>query len=187
MTVRCWLWEGVKKAAGKNSANIKNWWPAAVFTLHPCMMPVIATERYEAGSNLWPYLNLKKCRSYTNAAHCILSFSHCGHFNGVWLAKSFLKHELKNMAQTAPEIIRSSGEYLGRGLAMIINLLYPQRIVIGSIYARNENIFRPHIARILFKEAIPLSLSVCKIVPALPGDAIGDYAAICVAVNGKRE
>lgn len=83
---------------------------------------------------------------------------------------------------TANEIIRISGEYLGRGLSILIDILNPECIVIGSIYARNENLFKPHIERILEREAIPSAVEVCTIKPALLGDSIGDYAALCVAL-----
>ena len=88
--------------------------------------------------------------------------------------------------ETALEIIRISGEYLGRGLAILVDVLNPQCIVIGSIYSRNEQLFRPHIDRILAQEAIPLSMKVCKIVPAVLGDTIGDYAALCVAIYENK-
>jgi len=88
--------------------------------------------------------------------------------------------------ETALEIIRISGEYLGRGLAILVDVLNPQCIVIGSIYSRNENLFRPHIDRILEQEAIPLSMKVCRIVPAALGDTIGDYAALCVAIYENK-
>lgn len=83
---------------------------------------------------------------------------------------------------TAAEIIRISGEYLGRGLAILIDMLNPECIVIGSIYARNEALFNPHVDRILKEEAIPSALEVCRIKPAELGDFIGDYAALCVAL-----
>jgi glucokinase len=83
---------------------------------------------------------------------------------------------------TAMEIVRISGEYLGRGLAVLIDILNPECIVIGSIYARNEGLFKPHIDRILKLEAIPAAVEVCSIKPALLGDSIGDYAALCVAL-----
>lgn len=82
----------------------------------------------------------------------------------------------------ALEIIRISGEYLGRGLSILIDILNPECIVIGSIYARNENLFKPHIERMLEREAIPSAVEVCNIKPALLGDSIGDYAALCVAL-----
>lgn len=82
----------------------------------------------------------------------------------------------------AMEIIRISAEYLGQGLAILIDVLNPECIVIGSIYARNEMLFKPLIEKVLHQEAIPASLEVCRIKPAELGDSIGDYAALCVAV-----
>jgi glucokinase len=86
----------------------------------------------------------------------------------------------------ANEIIRISGEYLGRGLAILIDILNPECIVIGSIYARNEALFRPHVERILREEALPSAREVCRIKPALLGDSIGDYAALCVALYENK-
>lgn len=86
----------------------------------------------------------------------------------------------------ANEIIRISGEYLGRGLAILIDILNPECIVIGSIYTRNEELFRPHVERILKAEALPSAQEVCRIKPALLGDSIGDYAALCVALYENK-
>ena len=87
----------------------------------------------------------------------------------------------------ANEIIKISAEYLGKALAILIDTLNPQCIVIGSIYARNVNLFKPHIDRILQLEAIPSAIEVCEIKPALLGDTIGDYAALCVASNAYNK
>jgi len=82
----------------------------------------------------------------------------------------------------ASEIIGISADYLGRGLAILVDILNPECIVIGSIYARNEMLFKPVIDRILAKEAIPSALDVCRVKPAELGESIGDYAALCVAI-----
>ena len=87
---------------------------------------------------------------------------------------------------TALEIVKVSAEYLGKGLAVLIDILNPECVVIGSIYSRNENLFKPHVDRILAEEAIPSAVEVCRIKPALLGESIGDYAAICVALNEKH-
>ena len=84
--------------------------------------------------------------------------------------------------KTALEIIQVSAEYLGRGLAVLIDILNPECIVIGSIYSRNEMLFKPHVDRILAEEAIPSAVEVCQIKPALLGESIGDFAALCVAL-----
>ncbi len=86
----------------------------------------------------------------------------------------------------ALEIIQVSAEYLGRGLALLIDILNPECIVIGSIYSRNEMLFKPHIDRILAQEAIPAAVGVCQIKPAVLGESIGDFAALCVALNEKH-
>jgi glucokinase len=86
----------------------------------------------------------------------------------------------------ALEIIQVSAEYLGRGLALLIDILNPECIVIGSIYSRNEMLFKPHIDRILALEAIPAAVGVCRIKPAVLGESIGDFAALCVALNEKH-
>jgi glucokinase len=82
----------------------------------------------------------------------------------------------------AYEIISIASEYLGQGLAILIDILNPECIVIGSIYARNEMLFKSLIEPVLKREAIPAALEVCRIVPAELGDSIGDYAALCVAI-----
>ena len=83
----------------------------------------------------------------------------------------------------ALEIVKISADYLGKGLAILIDILNPECIVIGSIYARNEELFKSHVEKIIKREAIPTANKVCKIVPAKLGDKIGDYAALCVALN----
>lgn len=82
----------------------------------------------------------------------------------------------------ANEIIKVSAEHLGIGLAIIIDILNPECIVIGSIYERNENLFKPEVEKVLNKEVIPGAMKVCRILPAKLGESIGDYAALCVAI-----
>lgn len=86
----------------------------------------------------------------------------------------------------ACEIIGISADYLGQGLAILIDILNPECIVIGSIYSRNEMLFKPLIDAVLKREAIPSALDVCRIKPAELGDSIGDYAALCVALYVSR-
>ena len=80
----------------------------------------------------------------------------------------------------AKRVYDLSGEMLGRTLSVIIDLINPEKIVIGSIFARAEDLLRPNMERVLKKEAIPLSLSVCEIVRAELGEEIGDLAALAV-------
>ncbi|MGN0202397.1 MAG: ROK family protein [Candidatus Cryptobacteroides sp.] len=83
----------------------------------------------------------------------------------------------------ASEIYRVSARQLGFGLSIVVDILNPELIVVGSIYSRNESLMRPFVEEVLEREALPLANKVCRIVPAALGDAIGDYAALSVAAN----
>ena len=83
--------------------------------------------------------------------------------------------------------LRQSAEKLGLCLALLIDLLNPERIVIGSIYARAERYFRQDALRVVEREALRRSSAVCQILPAQLGDAIGDYAALSVAIDGLAQ
>lgn len=74
------------------------------------------------------------------------------------------------------------GDRLGRALAIILDMLNPEVIVIGSVFQRAEAWIRPAMEKALKEEALPLSLSHLKVLPAQMGDNIGDYAAIMAAV-----
>ena len=76
------------------------------------------------------------------------------------------------------------GEMLGRSAAILVDLLNPEAIVIGSIFTRSEALIRPHMERILKKEALSSAYGVCRILPAELGESIGDYAALAVAFEG---
>ena len=83
--------------------------------------------------------------------------------------------------EDAIDIYNVCGEMLGKGLSIIIDILNPERIVLGSIFQRSENLIRPKMQEILKKECLAYSLDVCEIVPAKLGENIGDYAALAVA------
>ena len=83
---------------------------------------------------------------------------------------------------TALQVYRISGEQLGRGLAILVDILNPERIVIGSVFARSEALLRTAMERTLESEALSCALQVCRIVPAALGESVGDYAAIAAAL-----
>lgn len=80
----------------------------------------------------------------------------------------------------ANRILDMSSDYLGMGLSILIDIINPEVIVIGSIYARNEDLMAPVMQKVIDREALPLASRVCRVVPAALGEAIGDYAAISV-------
>ncbi len=83
----------------------------------------------------------------------------------------------------AKRVFRVSGEHLGKGLAVLVDILNPEAIVIGSVFARQRDLLWPHAEKILRKEALKQALDVCRVVPAELGEAVGDYAALAVAIE----
>jgi glucokinase len=81
----------------------------------------------------------------------------------------------------ALDVYRLCAEYLGRGLSLLVDMLNPEVIILGSIYGRAKSLIEPHMRKIMEKEAITISYKNCKIVPAGLGESIGDIAALTLA------
>ena len=86
----------------------------------------------------------------------------------------------------AKEIYSLCGQYLGRGLSVLIDILNPECIVLGSIFARSENLLRNSMQKELIKECLPESLGAVKIVPTALGEKIGDYATLVAAMENVK-
>ncbi len=87
--------------------------------------------------------------------------------------------------EVALAVWEKCGEMLGLGLAMLVDILNPERIVIGSIYARSGHLLQKAMERMLGEQALPGSLAVCEIVPAALTESVGDIAALCVAMMAE--
>jgi len=85
----------------------------------------------------------------------------------------------------AIEVLAKSGRYLGKGLSILIDVLNPERIVIGSIFVRCERFLRPAMEREIGVEALAPAARVCAVVPAALGESLGDYACLSVAMQGS--
>ena len=80
-------------------------------------------------------------------------------------------------------IMQESGRRFGEGLAILIDVLNPEVIVIGGIFPRCGSLLRPAMTEALEREALPHALAACRIVPAELGEQIGSYAAIAAALH----
>lgn len=83
----------------------------------------------------------------------------------------------------ALSLFERAGTMLGRGLALLVDTLNPERIVIGSVFVRCETFLRPGMEAALRAEAIPFSMEGLQVVPAQTGEAIGDLASVMVALH----
>ena len=85
--------------------------------------------------------------------------------------------------ELAKSIYRTSATYLGRALAMVIDMLNPEVIAIGSIFVRAEELIRPFMQAAIERDALPGAAAVCKVKPAELGESIGDIAALSLAAT----
>jgi glucokinase len=84
--------------------------------------------------------------------------------------------------EAAIEVYRICAKYLGRGLAMLIDVLNPEMIILGSIYGRARQLLEPVMMEVIKQEAYAESVDTCNIVAAGLGENIGDIAALSLAL-----
>jgi glucokinase len=85
--------------------------------------------------------------------------------------------------ETALLVYRQVGEMLGRGLSVLVDIINPERIVIGSIFQRSADLLREPMERVMRRECLPFSLEACEVVPAELGEDIGNRAALSLAIS----
>ena len=88
-----------------------------------------------------------------------------------------------NGDKTAIKVYQKCGEMLGYGLSILIDILNPEKIVIGSIYTRSRDLLKKTMIEALKKETLEPSLSAVEILPAALGENLGDYAALSLAAD----
>jgi glucokinase len=81
-------------------------------------------------------------------------------------------------------IYKKSGEMLGKTLSYLIDILNPERIIIGGVFMRSKDLLLPYAEKVMEKECLNFSKKVCEILPAGLGEQVGDYAAISIADGG---
>ncbi|HJD22646.1 MAG TPA: ROK family protein [Firmicutes bacterium] len=81
----------------------------------------------------------------------------------------------------AREVYACSGRQLGGALALLVDLLNPEAVVIGSIYARSTALLRDAAMQALERESLPLARQACRVLPAALGEHLGDVAALSLA------
>ena len=77
----------------------------------------------------------------------------------------------------AKQIFRIMGEYIGMGLTSVVNLLNPEKIIIGGgVAAAGDILFNP-IKETIAKRAMPIQKEAVEIVPAQLGNNAGVIGA----------
>ena len=86
----------------------------------------------------------------------------------------------------AKKIWNETTEYLGRGLAVVINTFNPELIVVGGgVTAAGDLLFTPVREKAL-RYAFPRLAAVCSIVPAGLGSNVGVVGAAACAFEAAQ-
>ncbi len=88
--------------------------------------------------------------------------------------------------EVALQLWRDVGRWLGVGLALLVDILNPDVIVLGGIFYRQHDRLEVTMRRELEREALAESLSVCQILPSELGEEIGDYSGLVAALIGNE-
>jgi glucokinase len=106
-----------------------------------------------------------------------------------WQAQTPIRALVEAMLADDPEaliVATDAGRRLGQGLALLIDALNPQLIVLGSLaVALGERVLGPA-REVIATEALPQAVAACEIVPAALGVRIGDVAAMMAALSDTR-
>lgn len=86
----------------------------------------------------------------------------------------------------AVEVITEVGRWLGKGLAMLVDVLNPDRIVIGTLGVVLGDLVLGPAREVVHKEALQVTSRVCQIVPASLGSSLMDIGCLMAAIDAHR-
>jgi glucokinase len=106
-------------------------------------------------------------------------------FPARWAQGTPIREIVAAMLANEPDalaVAAEAGKWMGRGMALLVDTLNPQMIVLGSLaVVLGDRVLAPA-RRALAKEALPQAVAACEIVPAKLGVEIGDVAALMAAL-----
>lgn len=85
------------------------------------------------------------------------------------------------------EIFHKVAQELGKGLSILVDILNPEKIIIGSIYLRQRALLETGMMEVLQKEALRQAREAVQILPAGLGEKLGDYAAVSVGLRALEK
>ncbi len=103
-----------------------------------------------------------------------------------WHARTAIRTLVEAMLRDEPDalaVAAAAGRRMGQGIALLIDALNPELIVLGSLaVALGERVLGPARA-VVAVEALPQAAAACAIVPAQLGSRIGDVASMMAALS----
>lgn len=106
-----------------------------------------------------------------------------------WTQTTPIREVVECMLADDPDalaVAAEAGKWMGRGMALLVDTLNPQMIVLGSLaVVLGDRVLEPA-RRAVAEEALPQAAAACEIVPAKLGTQIGDVAALMAALYDAR-
>jgi glucokinase len=87
----------------------------------------------------------------------------------------------------AKELVEEAGRWFGRGLAILVDLLNPDVIVVGTLGIVLGDLLLAPARSVMRQEALPLAAAACRVIPAELGNRLGDIAALMAAITAHQE
>ncbi len=75
-------------------------------------------------------------------------------------------------------VLERYGHELGLALSLLIDLLNPQKIVLGSVFLRARSFIEPAMQRTIDRECLPQAAQLCRIDTPSLGESLPDFAAL---------
>jgi glucokinase len=87
----------------------------------------------------------------------------------------------------AAAIIHEVGTWMGKGLAILVDVLNPEVIIIGTLGVLLGDLVLAPAREVIEKEALPMSYRACRIVPAQLGSTLMDIGCLMAAMDAYRK
>lgn len=83
-------------------------------------------------------------------------------------------------------VVTEAGRWFGYGLAILVDLLNPDVIVVGTLGVVLGDLLLEPAREVLREQALPRALEACKVVPAQLGSRLGDIAALMAGITALQ-
>ncbi len=87
----------------------------------------------------------------------------------------------------ALRLVEEMGNWLGKGLAVLVDILNPEVIVIGTLGVVLGDLVLEPARRTMRQEALALPVQACRVVAGQLGSSLGDVCALMAAIDAHRQ
>jgi glucokinase len=83
----------------------------------------------------------------------------------------------------AVELVTEMGTWLGKGLAILVDILNPQAIIVGTLGVVLGELLLAPAREVIKQEALSVAANACRLLPAELGDRLSSLSALMAAID----